>query len=99
MRNVNDARGFAVLENGRHLQTAAMILEPGEASGPLANEHAQSEQILFVVSGEVEAQIGEQRFTMRPGDSAIVPTGTPHRFTNGARERAVTFNVYSPKAY
>ena len=100
MQSISDARsGFAVLENGTQLQTAAMILENGEASGPLANEHPQSEQVLYVVSGEVEAEIGDARFTMRAGDSVIVPTGAPHRFTNRASEPAVTFNVYAPKAY
>ena len=70
MRNLEDVRtGFAVLENGTHLQTAAMLFDPGEASGPLANEHPQSEQVLFVAKGTVEAEIGERRFTMKSGDS------------------------------
>ncbi|MBV8530258.1 MAG: cupin domain-containing protein [Candidatus Eremiobacteraeota bacterium] len=99
MRNVKDANGFAVLENGRRVQTAVMALEPGQASGPLGNEHPSSEQVLFVVDGEVEAVIGSEQFTMHAGDSAIVPPGTPHRFVNGAARPALTFNVYSPKAY
>ncbi|MFZ1017279.1 MAG: hypothetical protein WAN39_05320 [Candidatus Cybelea sp.] len=58
MRNLAEVRsGFAVLENGSQLQTAAMLLEPGEASGPLANEHPQSEQVLFVAEGTLEAEI------------------------------------------
>jgi mannose-6-phosphate isomerase-like protein (cupin superfamily) len=100
MRNVEQiGSGFSVLENGREVQTAAMILEPGEESGPLGNEHPASEQVLFVVEGDVEAQIGAHRFTMAAGDSAIVPNGAPHRFVNRAKKRAVTFNVYAPKAY
>jgi mannose-6-phosphate isomerase-like protein (cupin superfamily) len=100
MRNLAEVgSGFAVLENGSQLQTAVMLLEPGEASGPLANEHLQSEQVLVVVEGTVEAEIGNNRFTMKSGDSAIVPRDEPHRFTNRSSERAVTFNVYAPKAY
>jgi oxalate decarboxylase/phosphoglucose isomerase-like protein (cupin superfamily) len=32
-------------------------------------------------------------------DSAIVPRNAPHRFVNRSQLRAVTFNVYAPKAY
>lgn len=100
MRNVQEARaGFAVLENGRHLQTAAMVLESGEESGPLGNDHPSSEQVLYVVEGSVEAVIDGKKFEMRAGDSAIVPNGAPHQFANRSSERAVTFNVYAPKAY
>jgi len=100
MRNINDvSSGFEVLENGHELQTAAMVLDPGEESGPSGNEHPRSEQMLFVVSGTLEAQIGNDRFTMRAGDCAIVPRDAAHRFVNRAAERAITLNVYAPKAY
>lgn len=100
MPNVNDQRsGFAVLENGRQLQTAVMVLDSGEESGPLGNEHPESEQVLYVVEGLVEGEIDRRHFTMVAGDSVIVPYGAPHRFVNRSMDRAVTFNVYAPKAY
>ncbi len=99
-RNLHEiGRGFTVLENAEELQSAAMVLEPGEASGPFANEHGESEQVLFVAEGELEAQIGDRKFQMRAGDSAIVPKNAPHRFENRSASPAVTFNVYAPKAY
>lgn len=100
MRNIDSVRdGFAVLENGRQLQTAVMLLDSGEETGPLGNEHPESEQVLFVVQGLVEGEIDGRHFTMAPGDSVIVPNGAPHRFVNRSMDRAVTFNVYAPKAY
>jgi mannose-6-phosphate isomerase-like protein (cupin superfamily) len=100
MRNIQvQDSGFSVIENGSALQTAVMVLEPGEESGPLGNEHPESEQVLFVHEGSVEAQIGDKTFEMCAGDSAIVPRDAPHRFINRSRARAVTFNVYAPKAY
>ena len=100
MPNINDRRsGFAVLENGRQLQTAVMVLDSGEESGPLGNEHPDSEQVLYVVEGLVEGEIDGRHFTMAPGDSVIVPNGAPHRFVNRSMQRAVTFNVHAPKAY
>ena len=100
MRNINHERSsFAVLENGRQVQTAAMILHSGEESGPLGNEHPRSEQVLYLVEGLLEAEIDGQHFTMSAGDSVIVPNDAPHRFVNRSMDRAVTFNVYAPKAY
>lgn len=100
MKNVQDnAGGFSVLENGSDIQTAAMVLGPGEASGPYGNEHAQSAQVLFVHDGELEAELDGKKFTMRAGDSVVVAKGVAHRFVNRAQRRAVTFNVYSPPAY
>jgi mannose-6-phosphate isomerase-like protein (cupin superfamily) len=100
MRNIDSVPdGFAVLENGSRLQTAVMVLDSGEESGPLGNEHPQSEQVLYVVQGLVEAEVDGKHFTMAPGDSIIVPNGAPHRFVNRTMDRAVTFNVYAPKAY
>jgi mannose-6-phosphate isomerase-like protein (cupin superfamily) len=76
-----------------------MILEPGEASGPLSNEHPSSEQVLVVFEGAIEAEIDGQKFQMMSGDSAIVPKNAAHRFVNQSQERAITFSVYAPKAY
>ena len=92
-------RGFAVLENGAAVQSAVMYIEPGEESGVFGNEHAGSEQVLLVFEGALEAEIGDATFHMMAGDSAIVPRDTPHRFVNRSQDRAVTFNVYAPKAY
>ena len=90
---------FAVLAQSELMQTAVMELPPGDASGPKSNEHGQSEQILYVVEGEVRAEIGDRTFTMSAGDSVIVPRRVAHRFTNVGSVTAVTFNVYSPPAY
>lgn len=100
MRNLESIRrGFSVLENGTALQTAVMVLEPGEDSGPYANEHPASEQVLLVVDGSIEAEVDGRGFTMAAGDSTVVPKNAPHRFVNNSKRRAITFNVYAPKAY
>lgn len=91
---------FEVLFTGEGVQTAVMDLEPGGGeSGEKTNEHPRSEQVLFVVEGEVEAEIGDEKRTLRAGDSVVVPRRVPHRFTNRGARRARTFNVYSPPAY
>jgi mannose-6-phosphate isomerase-like protein (cupin superfamily) len=76
-----------------------MTLAPGKSSGPKINEHPKSEQVLLVLEGELLAEIGKEKMTLRKGDVVIVPKKTPHRFTNKAASPAKTFNVYVPPAY
>lgn len=90
---------FEVRQTKDGVQTAIMRLDRGEASGPLGNEHEHSTQVLVVIRGEVDAQIGDQKLRLRTGESALVPKGAIHRFVGASDERAVTVNVYSPPAY
>jgi len=96
---LRSSASFAVIDTAEELQTAIMRLEPGEASGSKRNEHPHSEQVLYVVEGSIEAEIGDKRFAMHSGDSVIVPKEVAHRFSNTTQKIAVTFNVYAPPAY
>jgi mannose-6-phosphate isomerase-like protein (cupin superfamily) len=98
--NIRDAgQWFQVLSTARKSQVATMTLAPGKSSGPKGNEQPKSEQVLFVVEGEVLAEIGEEKSTLRKGDVVIVPAGAPHRFVNHSASPALTLNVYAPPAY
>lgn len=90
---------FHVRDTGEELQTAFMSLQPGEESGPKSNEHASSEQLLYVVEGEVEGEVGDRRVHLRAGESVLVPKGVAHQFRNASKKTAMTFNVYAPPAY
>lgn len=69
------------------------------ASGPTADAHAQSDQVLLVLEGELAGEIGEETAQLRRGDSIVIPAGVKHRFTNPGAVAAVTFNVYAPPEY
>jgi quercetin dioxygenase-like cupin family protein len=54
-------------------------LDPGKALG----EHTDSpEEVLLVLSGEVEMSVGEERARARAGTIAVVPSMVPHGFRN-----------------
>ncbi len=90
---------FRVIETGEASQTAWMTLAPHESSGPKCNEHGASEQILYLVEGALDAEVGERKFAMKAGDSVIVGKNVDHRFKNDGGVPAITFNVYAPPAY
>ena len=90
---------FKVLQTATKSQTAMMTLKPGEESGPMGNDHPKSEQVLYVISGQVVAEVGGERRTLKAGDCVIVPLRARHRFVNESKRPVVTFNVYAPPAY
>jgi mannose-6-phosphate isomerase-like protein (cupin superfamily) len=98
--NIDDAKEwFEVLQTGERSQTAMMTLKPDDATGADAEAHEKSDQVLLMLAGELEGEVGEERPKLKKGDVIIIPAGVKHRFVNRGKTDAVTFNVYSPPAY
>ena len=93
------AEWFEVLHTTKRSQSAVMKLGPGQATGESAEAHESSDQILLLVEGELRAEIGGKRSTIKTGDVVTIPPGVKHRFVNRGEKPAVTFNVYSPPEY
>jgi mannose-6-phosphate isomerase-like protein (cupin superfamily) len=62
----------------RRIVLAAGQLGAGQG-GPLHLHHG--EEILHILSGEVEVTVGSENRRCLAGDVVIIPTDTPHRFT------------------
>jgi mannose-6-phosphate isomerase-like protein (cupin superfamily) len=100
LANMKDAtEWFQVLQTSRQTQTAMMTLGPGEKTGRKAEAHKKSDQVLLVLSGKLSGTVGPETVTLKKGDILLIRAGTPHRFGNPGRRKAVTFNVYSPPEY
>jgi len=58
-------------------------LEPGKRLGT----HTDSgEEILYIVAGEGEAEVGDERGRVRAGDLAVIPAMVPHGVVNVGTE-------------
>jgi mannose-6-phosphate isomerase-like protein (cupin superfamily) len=100
VKNIRDASDwFEVLQTTKRTQTAMMTLKPGKSSGSKPEGHKKSDQVLLVLEGEVEGEIGDETITMKKGDVVVIPARTKHRFTNRSSADVVTFNTYSPPEY
>jgi mannose-6-phosphate isomerase-like protein (cupin superfamily) len=98
--NIQDAESwFQVLHTTKQSQTAVMTLKPDGESSEEMNVHEKSDQVVLIVEGEIEAQVGETKRILRKGDTCIIAAGTSHRLANSGRKQAVTFNVYTPPEY
>lgn len=100
LRNIAEAtEWFEVLQTSRHAQTAVMTLAAGASTGQKAEAHKKSDQTLLILKGRLSGKVGKEEVRLKKGDVLVISAGTPHRFKNTGRERAVTFNVYSPPEY
>lgn len=95
---------FEVLVSTREAQAAMMRLQPGDASEDKPhNEHPQSEQWLFVVSGTgraISKRDGKSRgIGLRSGSLLLVEKRELHQIKNTGDEPLVTINLYVPLAY
>src|SRR5437868_13990251 len=50
--------------------------------GNVEHVHPNCEEIVYVLDGEVEHTLGDQRTSLRAGDLIVVPRGIPHQLTN-----------------
>jgi quercetin dioxygenase-like cupin family protein len=67
-------------------------IAPGERL-PLHTDSA--EEILYIVSGEVEAQVGDERGRLSAGDLAVIPAMAPHGAVNIGDETVKVVGFFS----
>ena len=54
-------------------------IQPGDR---LATHTDSAEEILYIVAGEAEAHVGDERGRVRAGDLAVIPEMVPHGLVN-----------------
>jgi quercetin dioxygenase-like cupin family protein len=67
-------------------------IEPGNR---LAEHTDSAEEILYVVAGAAEAQVGNQRGRLTAGDLAVIPAMVPHSVANVGTETVKVVGFFS----
>jgi quercetin dioxygenase-like cupin family protein len=80
---------------GHHLSAVRIVTEPGATFDGRLHRH-DNEQLLVVLAGEIEVQIGEERITARPGDMVFFPPGTLHGGIGVGPQGAEFYEIFSP---
>jgi mannose-6-phosphate isomerase-like protein (cupin superfamily) len=62
-----DSGGLFVLENTFHAK-----------SGPARHLHYEQDEWFYAVEGDFIIEVGQERFTLKPGDSLLAPRKVPH---------------------
>lgn len=90
---------FNVLGSSSKSQAAVMVLKPGEKTGGEDNKHENSDQWLFVISGEGIAKINETEVELNPGMLVLIEAGETHEIENNGVKNLETLNFYAPPEY
>src|SRR5687767_14203365 len=100
VRTGSKRRGmFTHLLKTRGAQAAMMVLRPGQDTGEPENEHARSEQWLYVVSGTGWAVVNKRKVKIAEGSLLLIEKGEIHQVKNTGKSPLVTVNLYVPPAY
>jgi mannose-6-phosphate isomerase-like protein (cupin superfamily) len=82
-------------DSGGRLSVCEFTLD-GWESGPVLHMHAGVDEAFFVVSGRLEAQLGEGRVQVDAGAFLWVPRGTAHSFANAGPELVHVVGMATP---
>ncbi len=95
IKNTQENENFRrVLFTGANSQLVVMSIPPG---GEIGREtHKYTEQTLFFLSGTGEGEFNGKKFSVGPGDVAVVMPGTEHNFWNTGKEDLKIYTVYAP---
>lgn len=67
-------------------------VQPGDR---LATHTDSAEEVLYIVSGKAEAEVGDARCTVRAGDLAVIPAMVPHGLVNVGEEPVRVVGFFS----
>ena len=82
-------------ETGSSRMSCGVVrLNPGK--GHERHTHPESDEMLYVVRGEGEQEIGEETRDIAAGDMLHVPEGVPHGTVNTGWEPLILLAVYAP---
>lgn len=81
------------------LQVIRSKLAAGGGTGKEMLSYDSSETSVVVQEGELFVQLGEEEFTLHPGDCLSFDPSTPHRFANPGKSPCVMFFASSPPSY
>lgn len=79
----------------RTLQILHETYEPGADTGRTMLQHA-SEEGGVVIEGRMELTVGDDRWTLGPGDSYLFDSRQPHRFRNPFDEPCIIVSACTP---
>ena len=78
---------------GEKIMMSFVDLEAGAVIPKHSHEH---EQMGYVIYGELEFQIGEEKKNCRSGDSYLIPSNVPHTAKVPDDKPAKVLDIFSP---
>jgi quercetin dioxygenase-like cupin family protein len=80
-----DSDGVLVIENTFH-----------EKGGPARHLHFDQDEWFYAVEGEFILEVGQEKFSLHPGDSVLAPRQVPHVWAYTGSERGKILIAFMP---
>lgn len=96
---INPNNFFRVLASTDRSQVAEMVLKKGQSTGGPNNNHLESDQWLFIISGKGEITIEGKIINTQKNDLILIEAGENHEVKNIGNNPLKTFSIYAPSAY
>src|ERR1700757_3897601 len=90
------SREFHGEKHGAPISAYIVSAPPGK--GPPLHIHPYVETI-FMLEGRAMVTIGEETREAKPGDIAIVPANTPHRFVNSGDSILRQIDIHASRSF
>ncbi len=84
-------------EATRHTSMFEWTMPPGFSTG--LHVHRVQEETFYVLKGECEWQVGDQRIRALPGTYLFLPPGVPHNIANATSQPARVLMTVSPPGH
>jgi transcriptional regulator with XRE-family HTH domain len=81
---------------GKHLEPFIFTF-PQSLSRDVFFEH-EGEEVIFVLSGRVEFEVGDRKCTLGPGDAVLFDSSLPHRGRSLRGDAKALVVIYNPRA-
>lgn len=82
------------LTEAKQLQLCQATLPPGE--GHNFHTHPELEEVIYVLSGEVEQWVEKESSRLKAGEVAHIPAGVVHATFNSSNADAIILAILSP---
>jgi quercetin dioxygenase-like cupin family protein len=100
-RYYSDVTLGSILFSGEDTGGAYCLLElwvaPGKGIG--RHTHTREDEASFVLSGELEAKLGDDVFILKAGETLIAPRDIPHALRNPGKVPNHYLTVFSPSGF
>jgi quercetin dioxygenase-like cupin family protein len=77
------------------------LLEVGLAPGMGVprHTHTREDEVYYVLAGELEVTVGDERFVLKPGDTLLAPRDIPHQLRNSGSVENHYLLLFSPAGF
>ena len=92
---------YRVLASGRQTGNVYALSEirVSPNNGPLPHIHSREDECFFVLEGEIDFQVGDEKITAGPGAFIQGPRGIPHSFKNNTQLPARMLGFVTPAGF